>query len=134
MTPINQTFVLNKDSELQSNFGWDKIHVHYIYPSRILTRREYNPDFLYRLKIVFFPGEHWKDRSFKERLAIHWRHVHFLPGPKMQLYDYAATATCDGEFNLWLDWNDLQEEVCYDLYKPVTSPKVGEHPSPIETE
>ena len=43
MTPINQTFVLNKDSDLQSNFGWDKIHVHYIYPSRILTRREYNP-------------------------------------------------------------------------------------------
>ena len=28
MTPINQTFVINKDSDLQSNYGWDKIHVH----------------------------------------------------------------------------------------------------------
>ena len=123
MTPINQTFVLNKDNDLQSNFGWDKIHVHYIYPSRTVTRREHKVDFLLRLKIVFFPGEPWKDRSFKERFAVNWRDVHFLPGPKMQVYHYTATATCDGEFETWLDWDDLQEELSYGLYKPVNTVK-----------
>jgi len=58
MTPINQTFVLNKDSELQSFFGWDKIHVHHIYPSRIVTRRDRKVDFLSRLKIIFLSCEH----------------------------------------------------------------------------
>ena len=123
MTPINQTFVLNKDSELQSIFDWDKIHVHYIYPSRTVTRREHKVDFLLRLKIVFFPGEPWKGRSFKERFAVNWRDVHFLPGPKMQVYLYTATATCDGEFETWLDWDDLQEELSYGLYKPVNTVK-----------
>ena len=123
MTPINQTFVINKDSDLQSNYGWDKIHVHHIYPSQILTRREHKVDFLLRLKIVFFPGEPWKGRSFKERFAVNWRDVHFLPGPKMQVYYYTATATCDGEFETWLDWDDLQEELSYGLYKPVNTVK-----------
>ena len=134
MTPINQTFVLNKDSDLQSFFGWDKIHVHHIYPTRIVTRREHKVDFLYRLKSILFPGEHWKNHSFKERLAIHWRHVHFFPGPKMQVYRYAATATCDGEFETWLDWDDLQEELSYSMYKPTINPTPadGEELSRVE--
>jgi hypothetical protein len=117
MLKIDQTYTLVKKHKDHTQFGWKKITIHDVYPCRIKTRREHNADFFYRLKIVFFPGKYWKDRTFKERLTTNWKHVHFFPGPKMQVYEYTATATCDGEFQTYFDWDAFEEEIMYDIYK-----------------
>lgn len=131
---IERTWKINPEKNDWSQFGWDRITIHTLYLSRVKVGPDHSAE--YRLmswtdtaQIFFNLGKehfYWKNKSFVERWEIicnrerRW-FPQVWPRPKVHVYEYAAIATCDGELQTYLDWNDFEEEIMHDVYLPVKS-------------
>mgnify|MGYP003643384586 FL=1 len=114
MTIINRTFTLSEEGKTKSNHGWSKVTIHALYPFISTIGRQHTPSFFWPIRNLFFPKGWFKEQSFKERLkALNWPS---LPGRKQLVHRLACTATCDGDFEACLIWDDFLEEVDYGLY------------------
>ena len=119
MTQINRTFTITEAGKKSSNYGWDTIIVHDLYPFISTLSRRHTPAFFWPIKNLFFPKGYWKDQPFRERLkTLNWP---CLPGPKQLVHSLSFTATCDGEFHAQLDWDEFTEELAYELYKEASA-------------
>ena len=129
---IERTWKLNPNRDDWDHFGYNTITVHTLYLSRVRARPDHSADhhrmsWAHTAEIFFNLGReefYWKNKSFAERWAmIHQQKRRWFPQvwprPKVHVYEYSAIATCDGELNTFLDWEDFEEMLSYEVYVPV---------------
>ncbi len=130
--PIERTWKLNPEKSNWNHYGYKTITVHTLYLSRVKVRPDHSADhrlmsWIDTAKIFFNLGKkqyYWKNISFSERWEMirqqerRW-FPQVWPRPKVHVYEYAAIATCDGELDTFLDWEDFQEMLAYEVYLPV---------------